>query len=454
MHLIKKYENKGAEFVDLRVTELNFEAISTDDGKISSIQSSFSKEFSVRVFINGSWGFSYCHKEKDLKRCFEKAFKLAKTGSKYKRDVFNLSNIPREKGKFSSKGSPMDVELEDKLKVVFDVYKGFNLKEIVNKNVEVSFTQKKQEYFNSNGSNLFEQRNYFNFLISITGKRGDKIRRVYERVGKCAPYRVFLKTKFSDIVSSLQERLKLLFVAKKAPAGKLPLVIDNTLAQVFFHEAVGHACEADSIIEKSSVFVGKLGEKVAPGFLTLRDTPKVKHEHGFYRYDDEGVKGKGTVLIKNGVLVNYLYSLETASKLNMKPTGNGRAENGSSFPIPRMSNTVLDNGDYNVEELFEGIKRGIYAKNSSGGIVEPTTGNFLFNAREAYLIENGEITKPLLDVSFGGNILSTLMKIEKIANDQKPSFGGWRCGKQGQMVPVGGASPHIMISEAIVGGSK
>lgn len=138
----------------------------------------------------------------------------------------------------------------------------------------------------------------------------------------------------------------------------------------------------------------------------------------------------------------------------MEPTGNCRAESAIDFPYPRMSNIVLYPGKFQVNELFEGIKKGVYAKSSTGGIVEPTSGNFLFNTKEAYLIENGEITKPLLDVSFGGNILEILNKIEKIANDSKVIFGGWKCGKKSQTVPVGGKSPHILISEAMVGGKN
>jgi TldD protein len=262
------------------------------------------------------------------------------------------------------------------------------------------------------------------------------------------------KMDIPSLVRELEDKLKIYFAAGKAPAGRMPLVADNVLTHVFFHEAVGHATEADAILEKSSVLVGKLGQQIAPESLNLFDTPKIKNEHGFYHFDDEGVKAHNTQLIKNGVLNSYLHSIETANKMGVKPTGNGRAQNAFNMQIPRMSNTVLANGDYRFDELFEGIKRGIYAKDSQGGVVEPTTGNFLFNAREAYLVENGKITKPVMGVSFGGNILDILMKIERIGNDQVQSFGGWRCGKDGQSVPVGGAVPHIMISEAMVGGTK
>jgi TldD protein len=452
--MFRKLESKGAEFVDIRLLDQNAEAIVTQNKKVNSIQEMKSMQIGVRVFYKGAWGFAYTNDEKKVERTINKAFKLAKVSSR-DAEKFSIKNIPINKDEVKAKGkSPFSVDISEKLKMIFDLYERFSLREIKSKNIELGFTKRNQIYINSFGSRVSEEREYFNFLMVLTGKKGNKLRRSFERIGMVGDYTLFLKYNYDDLIKELEDKLKTYFVAKQAPAGRMPLVLDNVLTHVFFHEAVGHATEADSIIQKSSVLTGKLGEQIAPEFLNLYDTPKIKNEHGFYKYDDEGVKAGKTQLIKRGVLINYLQSLETANKLDMKPTGNGRAQNAFNIQIPRMSNTVLDNGDYSFEELFEGIKRGIYAKNSQGGVVEPTTGNFLFNAREAYLIENGRITKPLLGVSFGGNILETLMKIERIGNDKKPSFGGWRCGKNGQMVPVGGAAPHIMLSEAMVGGNK
>ncbi len=452
--LIKRFESKGAEFIDVRILNQNAETISTEDSSVKTIQDLSSKQIGVRIFYKGAWGFAYTNDEKKVESIFSKAFKASKVSS---RDAskFSIDNVPINKKKILFKGkSPFDVDVEDKLNLLMKLYSKFSLKELKSKNIEASFAMKDQLYLNSFGSDVREVRPYFNFLMVLTGKKGDKLRQSFERIGKVGDYRLFLKTDFTGLINELEEKLKIYLSAKRAPAGRMPLIADPVLTHVFFHEAVGHATEADSIIEKSSVLVGKLGKKIAPDFLNLYDTPKINHEHGFYSFDDEGVKAQNTQLIKNGVLTNYLQSLETANKMGMKPTGNGRAQDATNMQIPRMSNTVLANGDYKFDELFEGIKKGVYAKNSMGGVVEPTTGNFLFNAREAYLIENGKITKPIMGVSFGGNILETLMRIERIGNDQKVSFGGWRCGKAGQSVPVGGAAPHIMISEAMVGGDK
>ena len=347
--LMKKFESKGAEFIDVRVLNQKAEAIVTENSSVKSIQSLSSKQIGVRVFYKGAWGFAYTNDENNLHKLFENAFRAAKVSAR-DADKFSIENVPVSKAKVEFKGkSPFDVDIEDKLALMLKLYNEFSLKELKNKGIEAAFILREQKYVNSFGADVYEARPYFNFLINLTGKKRDKLRQSFERIGKVGDYKLFLKTDFSKLINELEEKLKVSFVAKKAPAGRLPLVVDPVLTHVFFHEAVGHATEADSIIEKSSVLVGKLGKQIAPEFLNLYDTPKIKHEHGFYMFDDEGVKAQNTQLIKNGELVNYLHSIETASKLGMKPTGNGRAQNASNLQIPRMSNTVLANGDYKFE---------------------------------------------------------------------------------------------------------
>jgi TldD protein len=269
-----------------------------------------------------------------------------------------------------------------------------------------------------------------------------------------AGYELFKGLNKEKLVEETYQKLKRSMIAKQAPAGRFPVIIDSELCEVFFHEAVGHACEADAVLEKSSILGDKLGKKIAPSSLTLVDTPRVKTEFGYYKYDDEGIPANETVLIKNGILNSFMQSRETASIMNKIPTGNGRAESPAAIPYPRMSNTYLKPGKYQLKELLDGVKLGVYAKGSSGGVVEPNNGNFLFNAEEAFLIENGKITTPLSDVSLAGNILFILPRIEKIGKDAKCTYFGGRCGKKGQWVPVGGKAPHIKISEAMVGGQN
>ncbi|MCD6404076.1 MAG: TldD/PmbA family protein [Nanoarchaeota archaeon] len=250
-------------------------------------------------------------------------------------------------------------------------------------------------------------------------------------------------------VNRLVEELKLMVKARHAPAGRMPVILDPELAGVFFHEAVGHACEGDAILEGTSVLGGKLGKEVASEVVTLYDDPTQKG-FGYFPLDDEGIEARRRTLIEKGVLKDYLHSRESAAKLKGAP-GNGRAESAAHLPLPRMSNTILEKGDSNLQEMLEEMKDGIYMKGSIGGVVEPSHGFFLFSAKYGFLVRDGEITEPVKGVSLSGNILKTLKDIVLIGK-KRYWVGSGYCGKLEQTVPVDQRMPFILLEEAVVGG--
>jgi TldD protein len=217
---------------------------------------------------------------------------------------------------------------------------------------------------------------------------------------------------------------------------------------VFIHEAVGHASEADTVLEGDSCIEGMLGKAVGSELVTVRDDPTLER-YGYYPYDSEGVPSRPTAIIEKGVLRSYLNSRETALKFSGHP-GNARA-GGLMRPVVRMSNTFIDNGDMSLEEVFEGVD-GIYLKGSRGGQVNTGEGIFQFNAVMGYIVKDGELKEPIRDVSISDQTLKTLKNIVRVADDLKFSSG--RCGKAGQGVPVADGSPHVMIKDAVVGGSQ
>jgi TldD protein len=454
--LLKKAVKLGADYADLRIADFNVQNIISENSSLSSVQNNDLYSYGVRAFIKGAWGTSFGNDITNLEKSIKTAVKLAKLSSGRINEKFDLKDFPvyRENVKSKAKIDPRDISVEEKIKHVIEYDKNLNEKPVVSRTISLGFVSGTNEFYNTDGSEIKEEKLSLRFYAQIAAKEGNKIQKAFDRRGLMAGYERFERMDTNKFCSDLKESVKRLLHAEKAPAGKMPIVIDPVLCHVFFHEAVGHACEADAILEKVSVLRGKLGKKIAPDFLTLSDNPNVPEENGFYKYDSEGMRGKEAMLIKKGILSEFMNSRETASKMNAKPNGHGRAENPSMMPCPRMSNTVLYPGKYKFEELLENIKHGVYAKGSSGGVVNPVDGNFLFNSQEAFLIENGKLTRPLIDVSFGGNILDTLKNVEKIGRDQIPCLVGGYCGKKGQLVPVCGKTPSIKISEAIVGGAN
>lgn len=237
--------------------------------------------------------------------------------------------------------------------------------------------------------------------------------------------------------------------ARAAKGGRMRAVLDPELGGVFAHEAVGHASEGDLVKEGASVLKDRIGTAIGSPIVTIIDDPTM-HAFGFEPVDAEGVAGKRTAIIEDGILKRYLHSRETLAAVGNGDAGHARAMPGD-LPIVRMSNTYIAPGDARYDEMIEECRDGILLGGSRGGQVDPGRGVFQFNAEFGYLIEGGELTEMVRDVSLTGEILSTLHAITLCGNDLKMHPG--YCGKGGQSVPVSDGSPHILLSEAIIGGS-
>jgi TldD protein len=237
--------------------------------------------------------------------------------------------------------------------------------------------------------------------------------------------------------------------AGAAKGGRMHAVLDPELAGVFAHEAVGHASEGDLIQEGNSVLAGRTGQKIGNEQLTIVDDPGI-HEFGFEPVDAEGVAVSRTEIIKLGVINAFLHNRETLAAVGNGVAGHARAMPGEP-PLVRMSNTYIESGDATTEEIFSECKNGIFLKGSRGGQVDPGRGVFQFNAAYGYLVENGECTKMCRDVSLSGEILTTLHGITLCGKDRLMNPG--YCGKGGQSVPVSDGAPHVLLCDAVVGGS-
>lgn len=242
--------------------------------------------------------------------------------------------------------------------------------------------------------------------------------------------------------------------AGDAPAGTMPVILGPGWPGVLLHEAVGHGLEGDFNRKGLSAFSGRLGEQVAAPGVTVVDDGTLKDRRGSLTIDDEGTPTQCTTLIENGVLVNYMQDKLNARLMGMQPTGNCRRESYAHMPLPRMTNTYMLAGQHDPADIIRSVKKGLYAVNFSGGQVDITSGQFVFSASEAYLIENGKITRPVKGATLIGNGPEVMKKISMIGHDLALDSGIGVCGKDGQSVPVGVGQPTLKIDALTVGGTS
>jgi TldD protein len=242
--------------------------------------------------------------------------------------------------------------------------------------------------------------------------------------------------------------------AEAAPAGNMTVVLGPGWPGILLHEAIGHGLEGDFNRKGTSAFSGRVGERVASDLCTVVDDGTLQGRRGSLSIDDEGTPTEKTVLIENGILKGYMQDKLNARLMGVKPTGNGRRESYANLPMPRMTNTYMLAGSHNPEEIIKSVKKGLYAKNFAGGQVDITSGKFVFSASEAYLIENGKITRAVKGATLIGNGPDVLTKVSMVGTDLELDSGVGTCGKDGQSVPVGVGQPTLKIDGLTVGGTS
>ncbi|EIJ0983647.1 TPA: metalloprotease TldD [Vibrio vulnificus] len=242
--------------------------------------------------------------------------------------------------------------------------------------------------------------------------------------------------------------------ADAAPAGTMPVVLGSGWPGVLLHEAVGHGLEGDFNRKGSSVFSGKVGQQVTSSLCTIVDDGTLKDLRGSLNIDDEGVNGQYNTLIENGVLKGYMQDKLNARLMGVNPTGNGRRESYAHLPMPRMTNTYMLPGQHTPEEIISTVKRGLYAPNFGGGQVDITSGKFVFSTSEAYLIEDGKITRPVKGATLIGSGIEAMQQVSMVGNDLSIDRGVGVCGKAGQSIPVGVGQPTLKLDSITVGGTE
>lgn len=240
--------------------------------------------------------------------------------------------------------------------------------------------------------------------------------------------------------------------ADACPSGEMPVIIGNGFGGVIFHEACGHLLETTSVAKKASVFHDKMGEMIANSAVNAIDDGTLVNEWGSINIDDEGVETQRTQLIKEGQLTGFMVDKMGGLKTGYASTGSGRRESYKYAPTSRMRNTFIEPGNSSLDEMLAGVERGIYAKKMGGGSVQPGTGEFNFSVQEAYLIENGKITKPLKSATLISTGPKVLKEISMVGSDFELAAG--MCGSVSGSVPTTVGQATLKVDNILVGGGN
>jgi TldD protein len=318
--------------------------------------------------------------------------------------------------------------------------------------VTVTYAESVQDVLvaNTDGTYRTDTRVRLNFALNVVAKQGGVLESGFEAVRGTRGFEMLDDEIVSEVARTAARRAVLNVGAEPAPAGTYTVVLSSEAGGTLIHESVGHGLEADLNLKGLSVYSGRIGEKVASELITVVDDGRDPGQRGTAAMDDEGTPSRRTVLIEKGVLKTYLSDRKHAEKLGIERSGNARRESFRYLPICRMTNTMIERGESDPDEILRSVSDGIFVKKMGGGQVDVVSGNFAFEITECYRIKQGELAQPLRGATLVGQGPKLMSEIDMVGWDLGYSTG--TCGKDGQGAPVADAQPTLRIPSVVVGG--
>jgi len=447
---------KGSTFCEARYFENRGNSIIVENGVAKALGSRISRGVGVRVIFRRRWGFASTNvpdrtsTEGALSDAISAARSIA--GSATEEAQIATVESETETVMHSVKTPPDSVSPEQKVKQILDIEKAARSFDRRVKDTFVNYRDSwtKVTVCNSFGTSVEETTPRTFVFCRVISREGANMQTALEYSGGVEGCELIERAQSEGLPQKAADKAVKLLSAHSPPRGTQTVIVDQRVGGLFMHEAFGHNSEADAVLAGQSIVADKIGQKVASDSVTIVDDPTVSG-NGSYTYDDEGVKAEPHIIVKDGVLVGFLHSLESAAKLKARPQGSARAQSHQYPPIIRMSNTYLAPGTMTLDEMLRDTRTGVYLTGSHSGYVETQKGQFTCRVEQGWLIENGNLTEHLRDVSFSGLTLDALKSISAVGRDFKIDAPG-TCGKDDQNIPTDAGAPHFRIDRIVVGG--
>jgi len=449
---IKTYlESNNLDYYDFRIEKSKKTGIFIDNDKVRTIAENKMAGIGIRIYKNKKLGFCTTTNLNNYKQIIDDCIRATERSTK----KIELKNFTENTDKIRFKHKSFDdIELDKKVKDLLKINKDLLNNKVDYKILNSEITCREEhtdKYFINPWSDIYQETAYNINYSRIVGQKNSIIEKNLSRNCKMGGFESVTLDDKIKMLSDNKEILQEILNSKPCPATKADAILDQDVVGLMAHEAIGHPCEADSL-ELNSTVLNKRGIKLTDNTdVTIVDDPTIKG-FGYFVYDDEGTKAKKTILIKNGIVNDYMTDIQSATYLEERSNGSGRADGFSSMPIVRMSNTFFLPGKDKNKDMLSNFS-GYYLKGFAGGQVNPAIGTFMFGIKQAYLYKNGEIVGKFKQASISGNILKYLKGISKISYKNIVDGAGF-CGKGGQTAYVGDGGPKIRINNITIGGTK
>jgi TldD protein len=409
-YAVEYASQRGASYAEARFERIESSSFIMKNGVLEVSDYSRLEGMGIRVLINGSMAFAAVDKpgRAGVKQAAEAALKIACLTARLRRKPLTLAPAElRSRRWWVKEKHPLrSVSTEEGVALLEDVEKALLAAEakVPARFLHLSLNYREKRIVNSEGVRLSSALPLVTFYYLITvaeAAKGSAQRSLtYSKsVGWEAIEEWDLPKAVSREAAALAENLR---KGRKAPKGRVDVVAGSEIVGIAVHESAGHPYEADRILGREGAQAGEsfvrremLGTRIGSRAVTVVDDPRIEGSAGYYLCDDEGVKARRRVLIKEGVINEFLLNRESAAMLGLESNGAARASSYDREPLVRMSTTYMLPGEYSEEELFEEVKRGVYIRSFMEWNIDDLRYHQRYVGCEAYLIERGELSRPV-----------------------------------------------------------
>ena len=443
----------GADYAEIFYENSVAQGVTIENSKVSSSSSNITSGAGLRLLKENRSVYGYTS-DLTKKGLMTLAQQLNKSFSDKRLLTVEKLEMIRGKNRNVIKKSYLEIPLEEKIALVregTDEIKSMNDPRIVRYIGSFANNHRSVTIYNSKGKWFSRDTEFARIAFSVVVADENGMETGFEGPG-CQMDMSFFKDRAQPrkVARKAAETALLMLTAKECPSGKMPVVIGNGWGGVLFHEACGHPLEASAVSKGLSYATSKEGQLIASPLVTAIDDSTIPNEWGSIDIDDEGNPGTKRVLIKDGILTDFMIDDFNGRRMNREGNGSCRRQNYRYCPTSRMSNTYIDNGKSTPEEIIAATKLGLYAVGFAGGSVNPATGEFNFGCSEAYIIRDGKICEPVKGATLIGKGEEILKKIDMVGNDL--AFGQGMCGAASGSIRTNVGQPTLRISEITVGG--
>ena len=451
----------GAEFVETRIHKVSTESLVYKNGELQPISQYVEEGLGIRILVDGTLGFCAINtlSETAITEIVEKLYKITSASHKINKNEINFAdeNSVDIEYQVSEKTKWQDIPLKTKTEYLDELDVSIRERDKIKfaaRLIELDRRVDEKTYITSDGTSVKSKIPRVGVFYFLTGVEGANSIQRFNHRGGSGGWEILADQKVNEVLTEDANAMeKVLLHGKKAPDKKLDLIVGGEIAGIIAHESVGHPSETDRILGREAAQAGEsymtvksLEKQIGSEEVNVSDDPTLPSSYGYYLYDDEGTKAKKRNIVTQGMITEFLHNRDTAARFEISSNGSSRAMSYSVEPIIRMANTFFEPGNYDFEEMLEGIKEGVYMKSFMEWNIDDRRVNQRYTGMEAYMIENGEITYPIKSPILEITTQDLLQAL--VARGKNLDFWAATCGKGDPMqgAPVWTGGPKLKFS--------